>query len=257
MGPFFRERVIAPPVAPLIATAADALAVTLVETGRVDVDHLAELLEREPGTALAQLGEAVFRNPATEARETDDAYLSGSVRIKPALAEAAAERDPQYARNVAALGRVQPKDLLPSDITAKLGAPWIPAADIEAFAAEVMGTTTQIWHIVEIASWSVEIAPFVYSAAGTSEWGTARRNAGWLAGWPLSDALNSATPQIFDIVLEDGVEKRVLNSEATEAAKEKLAKIKDAFTDWIWTDPDRIARTCNDSFQLVAGFEGP
>jgi len=247
MGPVFRERVIAPPSAPLIATAADALAVTLNETGRVDVDHLAELLDRDPETALAQLGDAVFRNPATEAWETDDAYLSGSVRTKLAQAEAAAANDPHYARNVAALRQVQPEDLPPSDITARPGAPWIQAADIEAFAAEVMGTTTCVRHTVEIASWSVEIAPFAYSAAGTSEWGTSRRNAGWL----LSDALNSATPQIFDTIIEDGVEKRVLNGEATEAAKEKLAKIKTAFSGWIWTDPDRtdrLARTYNDRF---------
>ena len=37
--------------------------------------------------------------------------------------------------------------------------------------------------------------------------------------------------------IEDGVEKRVLNGEATEAAKEKLAWIKESFTSWIWTDP--------------------
>jgi N12 class adenine-specific DNA methylase len=247
MGPIFRERVIAPPAAPDIATAADALAVTLNETGRVDIDLLAGLLDRDPDTALAQLGEAVFRNPATEAWETDDAYLSGSVRTKLAIAEAAAERDPQYTRNAAALRRVQPEDLLPSDITARPGAPWIPVADIEAFAAEVMGTRTRVRHTVEIASWCVDAAPFAGTAAGTSEWGTARRNAGWL----LHDALNSAMPQIFDTIVEDGVEKRVLNSEATEAAKEKLAKIKAAFTGWIWTDPDRtdrLARVYNDRF---------
>ena len=77
-------------------------------------------------------------------------------------------------------------------------------------------------HTVEMASWSVEASAFTGTAAGTSEWGTSRRNAGRL----LHDALNSATPQIFDTVIEDGVEKRVLNSEATEAAKEKLARIK-------------------------------
>src|ERR1019366_5265374 len=189
MGAIFRERVIAPSAAPLIATAADALAVTLNETGRVDIDHLAELLDRDPETALAQLGEAVFRNPATETWETDDAYLSGPVRPRLAIAEAAAERDPQYARNVAALRRVQPEDLLPSDITARLGAPWVSAADIEAFTAEVMGTTTRVRHTVEIAAWSVNHTPFAGTAAGTSEWGTARRNAGWL----LHDALNNAS----------------------------------------------------------------
>ena len=247
MGAIFRERVIAPPAAPLIATAADALAVTLNDTGRVDIDHLAELLDRDPETALTQLGEAVFRNPCTDAWETDDAYLSGSVRTKLAIAEAAAERDPQYARNVAALRRVQPEDLRPSDITARLGAPWLPAADVETFAAEVIGTATRVRHTIEIASWSVDIAPFIGTAAGTSEWGTSRRNAGWL----LHDALNSVTPQIFDTVLEDGVEKRVLNSEATEAAKERLARIKDAFTAWVWTDPDRtdrLARLYNGRF---------
>jgi len=247
MGPIFRERVIAPPAAPLIATAADALAVTLNETGRVDPDHLAELLDRHPDTALAQLGESVFLNPRSEAWETDDAYLSGAVRTKLAEAIAAAAADPRYARNVVALRRVQPEDLRPSDITARLGAPWIPAIDIEAFAAEVMGTTTRVRHTVEIATWSVDVAPFAWSAAGTSEWGTARRHAGWL----LHDALNSGTPQIFDTILEDGVETRVLNSEATEAAKEKLARIKEAFTAWVWTDPDRtdrLARRYNESF---------
>jgi predicted RNA methylase len=247
MGPIFRRRVIAPPSAPVIATATDALAVTLNATGRVDVDHLAELLDSDPDTALAQLGEAVFRDPSTESWETDDAYLSGSVRTKLAIAEAASALDPSYHRNVAALRAVQPEDLRPSDITARLGAPWIQATDIEAFAVEVLGTETRVRHTVEIASWSVETAPFAYTAAGTSEWGTSRRNAGLL----LHDALNNATPQIFDTVIEDGVEKRVLNSEATEAAKEKLARIKQAFTAWIWTDPDRtdrLARIYNDRF---------
>ncbi len=247
MGAIFRERVIAPPAPPLIATAADALAVTLNETGRVDPDHLAELLDCDHDTALARLGETVFRDPVTGAWETDDAYLSGAVRTKLTIAEAVAARDASFARNVAALRRVQPEDLPPSDITARLGAPWIPAADVEAFAAAVMQTDTTIRHTVEIASWSVDATPFAYTAAGTSEWGTARRNAGWL----LHDALNSVTPQIFDTVIEDGVEKRVLNGEATEAAKEKLAGIKDAFTAWVWTDPDRtdrLARLYNDRF---------
>jgi N12 class adenine-specific DNA methylase len=246
-GPIFSERVIAPPAAPLITSAADALAVTLAEIGRVDLDHMADLLEREPATALAQLGTAVFLNPRTEAWETADAYLSGAVRSKLAVAVAAAALDPQYQRNVVALREVQPEDLRPSDITARLGAPWIPTDVVEAFSAEIMATETRVFHCIELASWSVDADSFIGTAAGTSEWGTGRRNAGLL----LHDALNSSTPQIFDTVIEDGAEKRVLNVEATEAAKEKLARIKDAFTNWIWTHPDRtdrLARIYNDRF---------
>ena len=68
----------------------------------------------------------------------DETYLSGALRSKLAAARAAAELDPVFARNVAALERVQPADLRPSDITARLGAPWIPAVDIIAFVKETM-----------------------------------------------------------------------------------------------------------------------
>ena len=238
MGPIFRDRVIAPPAPPLITSAADALAVTLSEVGRVDLDHVAGLLECDPETALAELGPAIFRNPRTECWETVDCYLSGAVRTKLAVAEAAAAADPQYARNVLALREVQPADLRPSDITARLGAPWLPTDVIAAFALQVMATETTVLHCAELASWTVDTAAFAGTAAGTSEWGTPRRHAGHL----LHDALNSATPQIFDTITEDGVEKRVLNAEATEAAKEKLVRIKDAFTAWVWIDPDRTER---------------
>jgi len=246
-GPVFRDRVISPPAAPVITSAADALAVTLDETGRVDPEHLAQLLGCDPDIALSQLGAAIFRNPLTEAWETADAYLSGPVRTKLDAAEAAAALDRQYERNVAALREVQPRDIRPSDITARLGAPWLPTDVIEAFAAKIMGKQVRIWHTVEIASWTVDGSAFIGTAAGISEWGTARRHAGLL----LHDALNSATPQIYDTVIEDGAERRVLNIEATEAAKEKLARVKQAFTDWVWTDPeraDRLARIYNDRF---------
>ena len=246
-GPIFNQRVVSPPATPLITSAADALAVTLNEVGHVDPERLAELLECEPDEALKQLDTAVFRNPLTAGWETADAYLSGPVRTKLADAQAAAERDPHYARNVEALLEAQPKDIPPSGITARLGAPWIPKADIEAFTKEVMGAETRIFHTPELATWSVDGSRFTGNAAGTSEWGTPRRHAGAL----LHDALNSATPQIFDIEVVDGSERRVLNEEATEAAKEKLNKIKTAFSQWVWIDPDRadrLSRLYNDRF---------
>lgn len=46
-GPIFATRVIAPPISPVITSAADALAVVLNERGHVDLDHIAELLHRD------------------------------------------------------------------------------------------------------------------------------------------------------------------------------------------------------------------
>ena len=151
------------------------------------------------------------------------------MRTKLAVAEAAAALDPQYERNVDGAARgAAARTCRPSDITARLGAPWIPTDVIEAFARRGDGHRGR-------GSGTPRRSPpgpstargFAGTAAGTSEWGTARRHAGQL----LHDALNSATPQIYDI---DGrataSRSRVLNVEATEAAKEKLLKIKTAFT---------------------------
>ncbi|MFC5386998.1 Eco57I restriction-modification methylase domain-containing protein [Aquamicrobium segne] len=250
-GPIFSERVIAPPSAPIIASPADALAVVLNERGYVDIDHIAELLHNDPETVIAALGDAIFRDPETGAWQTDDAYLSGQVRDKLKAAEAAAALDPAFERNVRALVEVQPADLGPSDITARLGAPWIPAADVVLFVKETMNADIKIHHMPELASWTVQARQLGWVAAGTSEWGTDRRHAGEL----IADALNSRVPQIFDIVKEGDSEKRVLNVVDTEAAKEKLQKIKTAFQAWIWSDPDRtdrLARIYNDRFNNIA-----
>lgn len=250
-GPIFTERVIAPPAAPVVASAADALAVVLNERGLVDPDHIAELLHRDVEYVLAELGDTVFRDPATGGFLTADAYLSGRVRDKLKLAEAAAALDPAFERNVRALEAVQPADLRPSDITARLGAPWIPAADVVAFVKETMGAEIRIHHLPELATWSVEARQLGWTAAGTSEWGTDRRHAGEL----LSDALNSRVPQIFDTVKDGDTERRILNVIDTEAAKEKLARIKDGFGRWVWSDPartDRLARIYNDRFNDLA-----
>ncbi|SJM34255.1 helicase-related protein [Mesorhizobium delmotii] len=256
-GSIFTERVIAPPAPPVITSAADALAVVLNDRGHVDPDHIAELLHRDVDDVIAELGSATFRDPADGAWQTADAYLSGAVRERLKVAEAATTLDPAYERNVTALREVQPTDLRPSDITARLGAPWIPAADIVAFVKETMAAEIRIHHMPELASWTVDARQLGWMAAGTSEWGTERRHAGEL----LADALNSRVPQIFDTVKEEKSERRVLNVVDTEAAKEKLQKIKTAFQNWIWTDPDRtdrLARVYNDRFNNIVprAFDG-
>ena len=259
-GAIFRERVLHPETTPLIETAEDALAVTLHETGLVDLDRIAELLGRSRETAIAELGERIFVDPeATAAMSGDvwvtaDAYLSGKIRdeahgrqgrrrLDAALSSAMSRR----------CERTLPEDLKPSDITARLGAPWIPADVVASFAEEVLGVKTPVYHTVEIASWSINVHAFAGMASSSTDWGTSRRHAGEL----LMDALNASLPQIYDEFEEDGVKKRVLNAADTEAAKDKLMKIKAAFETWVWKDverADRLARIYDDRFNnLVPG----
>ena len=92
------------------------------------------LYGKPEAAVIAELGDLIFHDPESRTWQTADAYLSGNVRAKLAAAEAAG---PAYARNAEALRAVQPEDVLPGDIDANLGAPWIPDSDIQAFAAEL------------------------------------------------------------------------------------------------------------------------
>jgi N12 class adenine-specific DNA methylase len=64
-GPIFTERVICPPAPPVTTSASDALAVVLNERGRVDVDHIAELVHQDAPAVIAELGDAISRAPPT------------------------------------------------------------------------------------------------------------------------------------------------------------------------------------------------
>ncbi len=179
--------------------------------------------------ALAELGEAVFLNPSPapprsfEAWETADAYLSGPVRTKLAVASAAAATDPRYAAQCGGPGagaarRTSSRRRSPRG----WGRRGSRSGWWNRSAAEVIGIATRVRHTVEVAVWSLDVDAFAGQAAATSEWGTARRHAGEL----LHDALNAAIPQIYDIWRDAEGEHRVLNAAETEAAKEKLGKIK-------------------------------
>ena len=248
-GRVFTDRVILPPAAATISTAADALAVSLQERGTVDLQYAATLYGQSFEETVAELDTAVFKNPETGTWQTDDDYLAGAVRTKLEIAIEAAKKDRGYERNVAALREVQPVDLKPSEITARLGSPWLDPKVIEAFTAEVLEIPTRIQHNEKLAIWGVTSGYDAKTGANAvSQWGTDRRNAVLL----LEEALNSISPKVYDTVYDaSGKKTQVLNATETEAAREKQNKIKSAFEGWVWTDPDRtetLARLYNDTY---------
>ena len=119
-------------------TAKDALVVTLNERGGVDLEHMASLLDKDVPGIMPELKGLIYLDPETNRWETEDSYLFGNVREKLVAARRAAQNDPRFQENVEALRAVQPEDLLPSQIEARLGAAWIPETDVEAFASSLL-----------------------------------------------------------------------------------------------------------------------
>jgi N12 class adenine-specific DNA methylase len=229
-------------------TAAEALAVSLNETGEIHWPRMEQLTSRTAKQLQRELDALVYRNPEGGQWETADRYLSGNVRRKLGVVESAAQLDPAYRRNIAALKAVQPADLEPGDIEARLGASWIPATDIRDFTAHLLGipeTSVRVSHSDAIATWSVDVDPSVrWNVSNSTAWGTSRFRATDL----IDQALNGRTPTAYD-ERDDGT--RVINQAETLAAREKQQQIRDRFREWIWQDGERarrLARDYNDRF---------
>jgi N12 class adenine-specific DNA methylase len=119
-----------PPVTS-VRSAEEGVPVSLNTRGRVDLPFIARLYHTPEQHLIAELGDLLYQDPETSEWQTADVYLSGNVRAKLAAAERVGAA---YAWNAEALRAVQPEDVLPGDIDANLGAPWIPAHDIRDFA---------------------------------------------------------------------------------------------------------------------------
>ena len=205
-----------PPIT-AVTSAEEGLLVSLDRTGGIDLPLIARLYVKPEQAVIVELGDLIYRDPESHAWQTADAYLSGNVRDKLKAAELAS---PDYARNAVALRSVQPEDVLPGDIDAGLGAPWIPASDIQAFAAGLFGvaaSSVQIGHLKKDAVWSVEAGHAAEaSVAATAEYGTPRANGTWL----FELAMNLKTPVIYDTIQGTNGEQRVVNQEETLSARE-------------------------------------
>ncbi|MEY8334482.1 DEAD/DEAH box helicase family protein [Lachnospiraceae bacterium 47-T17] len=242
-----------------VDTASEALAVSIGERAKVDVPFMAELSGKTESEVTEELAGVIFKNPLTDQWEASDEYLSGNVREKLEIAKQFAGNHPEYEINVQALTRVQPKDLEASEIEVRLGATWVDPAYITEFMGELfhtpkhfLGNQIDVKYAKINGQWNIsgKSADSYGNSLVTATYGTQRANAYRL----LEDALNLKDTKIFDTVVEDGKEKRVLNKKETMIAQQKQEMIKEAFKEWIFRDIDRredLCRKYNDLFNSV------
>ena len=236
-----------------VDTPSEALAVSIGEHGKVDLPYMAELLGT-PGNyerIITELSGVIFKDPAVDADDpeagwqTADEYLSGNVRDKLRMAQLVAESHPEFKVNVDALTKAQPKDLEASEIDVRLGATWLAPSIVQQFMMETFQPPYRIRYNNAI---TVRYSPYTSewrisnkSATGfgdimaTETYGTRRANAYKI----LEDTLNLRDSRVYDTIVEDGKEKRVLNQNETTLAQQKQQAIKDAFAGWVWKDPQR------------------
>ena len=247
-----------------VDTASEALAVSLGEKARVDLEYMGSLTGKTQEQLTEELRGVIFPVPSEVEADgkphyvTADEYLSGNVREKLKTARQAAEQNPSFAVNVQALEKVQPKDLTAGEISVRLGATWIPEDVAEQFTHELLqtpfyyksrirvrySTVTGEWNVSEKSLDRSNIRVF-------NTYGTKRVSAYKI----VEDTLNLRDVRVFDTVQdENGKDQRVLNKKETAIAQDKQDQIKEKFQEWVWSDPARRERLCslyNEKFNAI------
>ena len=235
-----------------VDTPSEALAVSIGEHGKVDLPYMAELLGTpgDYGRITTELSGVIFKDPAADPTDPEagwqmaDEYLSGDVRAKLRMAQFAAETNPEFAVNVEALTKAQPRELEASEIDVRLGATWLDPDIIQKFMTETFQIPYYLRHAVKVryspytAEWRVEgkTATGRGDIISSETYGTSRANAYKI----LEETLNLKDVRIYDTIEDaEGKPKRVLNKRETMLAQQKQQVIKDAFANWVWQDPQR------------------
>lgn len=231
-----------------VATANEALMVSLSEKAKVDINYMSELTGISNEKIKEDLDGIIFKVPSVLNEEqeeyvTADEYLSGNIREKLEVAKMSATIDPKYQKNVEALEKAMPKELIASEIEVRLGATWIPVEIYQQFLYELLDTPSWVRNYTKLsyssynANWNISAKNMdKESVKADKTYGTSRANAYRL----MEDCLNLKQTKIFDYEYDDdGNKQAILNKKETMIAQQKQDTIKESFNNWIWKDPQR------------------
>lgn len=276
----FTKRTIRPHVAVTsVDTASEALAVSISEKARVDMDYMAQLSGKSPEELEQELAGVIYRDIRCAENPEDilpsladlscypfvtaDEYLSGKVRQKLRMAKAFLEAAPAgqketARRNVEALEVVQPQDLGAGEIGVRIGANWVPIDVYQQFMVELLTPYGQARSRIKIlrseatGQWSITEKNFDRAnVKANTTYGTRRMSAYHI----LEQTLNQRDVRVFDYIEDEyGNKKPVLNKKETAIAQDRQELIKQKFAEWIWKDIDRRERLCriyNETFNAL------
>lgn len=251
-APILRERVV-PKYEPATkaASPSDALAITLAESGRVDMDRIASLLDmssEQAGEALQQGADPlVFKDPETGLWETADAYLSGMVKRKLNAARAAG-----MTKNAQALEKVIPADWTAENVAVTMGATWVPPEIYADFVRHLVGGKARVSFSALTNSFSVSVDGA--ERTSMSNWSS----EGAPADYIITRILNS---KAVTVTARDGDGNTYIDKERTALAGLKAREIEAEFGDWVFKNGERRQRLVdvfNEKFntRVVRQFNG-
>lgn len=254
-------------------SAADALLMSLRDTGAVDIKRMSAQTGMSVTELISGLKGSIYCNPdkwggSIECGwETADEYLSGNIRSKLKRARLANRvNNGLFSENVLALENILPREVRAEEIYVTLGSPWVPDDIIRDFVNYIVQPhddhkCKRVFHDEETGSWEIpNKSIYEQYVRNKVTFGTTRIDAVHI----LEKTLNMKTIRITDkipIKSQDAEFEWIVNREETAAAQEKQQLIINTFQKWVWQDEDRkqrLERIYDDRFgsNVLRKFDG-
>ena len=218
-------------------TISDAFVIARNQSTSPSIQQIATLANVTADQARAELlSKGAVYEMANGDVQPSDIYLSGNVRHKLEEAQSAvAEGNQAMQRNVDALKDVVPEDIPYFNIETKMGATWVPLTDYQNYVAHMLGMTDSkgIEITAPSGKWKVKLDGHIKNRMeATTNYGSKEKSFQTLVSAALSN-------QTITVKRRDSEGGEYVDVGATEEVNGKIAKIKEDFADWLWSDPQR------------------
>lgn len=237
----------------------DALIKSLTTLGKVDIEYIAAITDKEYKEVIKELKGSVYQNPATwnecfyKGWETAEEYLSGNLMQKWKRAkEADSYYNGYFSDNLKALEQAMPEGVSGDEIYVTLGSPWVPAHIIDEFIEYLIGPCISLLHDDKLkdlyrvrhdeitGTWEVPYKDRykygVYATTAQVTYGTNKIGALTI----IEKTLNMKQLEIrkpTNSILHPNA--TVVDKDETVLIIDKQKKIIQEFQRWIWKKPKR------------------
>lgn len=211
----------------------DAVTVSIIQNGTIDIPRISQLLGKTQEEVRKEILEKGigFINPQTNMLEDKVTYLSGNVRQKLEIAESN-NQDNEYNSNITALLGVMPVDIPLNAISVKMGSTWIPIEIYNDYFLETFGVRPNFYQS-NTDQYMSEL-----KGSGNPKDVTKGINESYPGSKLAIQGMNGKSVVITKTEYVGGKKKQVKDAELTAQAALKIEEINEDFSAWVRKLPD-------------------
>jgi N12 class adenine-specific DNA methylase len=213
----------------------EALAKSLNDKGKVDIEFIAAATDKKEEEAVTTLGHHIYLNPVNGLWETADQFLSGNVVIKLKDAAVVFESNPdnvQFLRSMNGLKLVQPEKIPFELLDFNLGERWIPSEYYHRFASHLFELKTEVTYFPSVDTFKVKANGD--NARTLQEFAVTTKSGKTSYGHTILEHALENTSPFYTYEIDVGNKTiRVPDNDAIQLAHQKIENIRNAFTEWL------------------------